>query len=41
MTSRQVRCVHRGDAACEFEGAWEADRPAVGQASGARKPVEG
>jgi hypothetical protein len=27
MTSRQVRCVHRGDAACEFEGAWEADRP--------------
>ena len=27
MTSRQVRCVHRGDSACEFEGAWEADRP--------------
>ena len=27
MTSRQVRCVHRGDAACEFEGVWEADRP--------------
>lgn len=27
MTSREVRCVHRGDAACEFEGSWEADRP--------------
>jgi hypothetical protein len=27
MASRQVRCVHRGDAACEFEGSWEADRP--------------
>lgn len=27
MTSRQTRCVHRGDPACEFEGAWEADRP--------------
>jgi hypothetical protein len=20
-------CVHRGDAACEFEGSWQADRP--------------
>lgn len=27
MASRQVKCVHRGDAACEFEGSWEADRP--------------
>jgi hypothetical protein len=27
MASRQVRCVHRGDATCEFEGSWEADRP--------------
>jgi hypothetical protein len=27
MASRQVRCVHRGDAACEFEGTWDADRP--------------
>jgi hypothetical protein len=27
MVSRQVRCVHRGDATCEFEGSWEADRP--------------
>jgi hypothetical protein len=22
MTSRQVRCVHRGDPLCEFEGRW-------------------
>jgi hypothetical protein len=27
MASRQVRCVHRGDPACEFEGSWKADRP--------------
>lgn len=27
MASREVRCVHRGDAACEFEGSWDADRP--------------
>ena len=27
MASRQVRCVHRGDADCEFEGSWKADRP--------------
>jgi len=27
MTSRQVRCIHRGDSSCEFEGRWEADRP--------------
>ena len=27
MATRQVRCVHRGDAICEFEGSWTADRP--------------
>jgi hypothetical protein len=27
MSSRHVRCVHRGDAACVFEGQWQADRP--------------
>jgi len=27
MASRQVRCVHRGDPTCEFEGSWDADRP--------------
>jgi hypothetical protein len=27
MASRQTRCVHRGDPACEFEGSWKADRP--------------
>jgi hypothetical protein len=27
MAIRQVKCVHRGDAACEFEGSWESDRP--------------
>lgn len=27
MASREVRCVHRGDPMCEFEGSWEADRP--------------
>jgi len=27
MASRQLRCVHRGDPACEFEGRWDADRP--------------
>jgi hypothetical protein len=27
MVSRQTRCVHRGDAVCEFEGRWNADRP--------------
>lgn len=27
MTARQVRCVHRGAAACEFEGKWDADKP--------------
>jgi hypothetical protein len=27
MQTRQVRCVHSGAPACEFEGKWEADRP--------------
>jgi hypothetical protein len=27
MASREVRCVHRGDPMCEFEGTWDADRP--------------
>lgn len=27
MATRQVRCVHRGDPICEFEGSWTADRP--------------
>ena len=27
MSTRHVRCVRRGDAACEFEGSWKADRP--------------
>jgi predicted hydrocarbon binding protein len=27
MASRQVRCVHRGDPICEFEGKWDADKP--------------
>ena len=27
MASRQVRCVHRGDPICEFEGKWVADKP--------------
>jgi predicted hydrocarbon binding protein len=27
MAAREVRCVHRGDPACEFEGTWDADRP--------------
>jgi hypothetical protein len=27
MTARQVRCVHRGDPLCEFEGQWDADKP--------------
>ena len=27
MAARQVRCVHRGDPICEFEGKWDADKP--------------
>lgn len=29
MTSRQVCCVHRGDAACEFEGRWQGEKRAL------------